>query len=641
MIYHLDFETASECDLRKCGAYRYAEDRSTRILLVGVARAGEEPHIFIPDKNGGCGDKALEILRELSDPEAVIYAHNAQFERALTHYQWWRWVPVDAPALDQWRCTSVLARKAGLSPHLGTLSIQLGLTAKKDSGGASLIQKFSLPPFADPELHPVEWQDFIEYCLQDVRAEMEVHRRLSVIDLKPFELAAYQLDTRVNHRGFPVNRLTLERADEMLHDFEQDARKKFESLTGLAITQRGQFLSWLKEHGYPYGDLQSATREKAAEDISWAKGYAAPAFHLYHGSTFAALQKIRSMLRWVCKDGYVRGVHYFFGATTGRWASKGVQVQNAKRATDRGAQLYHRLEAGLRGEKDTPEALSEAVRHFIQPHDGTFLDVDFSNIEARILAWLAGQEDILSAFREGEDVYKLMAADIYRKAPEEVTKDERFVGKTAILGLGYGMGAAKFKDTCTRFGHPIDDEFAEEVVRLYRGINTEVKSMWSDMDSAARKAVIRPGSVQYSGMIRFLAAAINGIPYLIMKLPSTRVIMYPQVKVAGRDMSYFSQEHYEGRQYKRGDGWDGRRKLYGGLLVENAVQGVAFDLMAGGAIEAERQGYKICALIHDQCLAYGGEEDLPGLISAMTTLPDWARGLPLEADGKVTRYYTK
>ncbi|MGA0207535.1 MAG: DNA polymerase [Ilumatobacteraceae bacterium] len=623
-IWHIDFETRSKADLPKCGAYRYAADPSARILLVGVSVDGCAPIVYDATKPL----PATCVLKNIQ-PDDLLYAHNAQFERAVAHYRWEKDLGLPCPSPWQWRCTAVLARKVGLSPQLGTLSSQLQLTTPKDAQGKRLIQLFSLPPFADPAEHPIDWQMFIDYCAQDVSAEMEVHRKLSFAELSPFELEAFQLDARVNHRGFPVNVPALLQAEALVARGSDAQEAAFDLLTdGISLTQRDAFLSWLQERGYPYDDLQAPTRAKALDDTGWDHSEAVNALALYDDSSFAALKKIDSMLAWET-DGYVKGSHYFFGAGTGRWSSKGVQIQNAKRATKRSPDTYARVCAG---EMVTLEELSEAIRHFVQPHDGgSFLDVDFANIEARVLVWLAGQDSVLRLFAAGEDVYVDMARKIFRR--KEITPAERSVGKVAVLGLGYGMGVTKFVETCDKFSIPVSRKLADDAVAAYRQANDRVVQFWRDLEEGVRGDADMPEGLQKR---EFCTAGIN---FLALRLRSGRYILYPHFDQ--RTMTYFAADHFAGRNYNRAGGWDGRKSLYGGLLAENIVQATAFDLLAHGAIEAERQGFEICALIHDQVLAEAHPSQLEKLIGALTTLPGWASGLPLEADGKATPYYTK
>jgi DNA polymerase len=471
-------------------------------------------------------------------------------------------------------------------------------------------------------------------------------------------------------------------------------------MTGLAPTQTAKVLEWLQERGYPGKNMQTATVDKVVEDGPAAIGMDPEAFEalkLKRLSGFAALKKIPTMLNAACpEDDRVRGSLLWSGAErTHRWAGKIIQPQNFRRPTIAETEhLYRVLKSGnmdveaLELIYESPlEAIASCIRHFIEPEEtepGQFLDADYSAIEARIVLWLAGQEDGLQLFRDKKDPYVAMASKIFDVEVDDVTKDQRFVGKQSVLGCGYGMGAEKFRGTALQFGRELSQSLSEKAVKTFREVNYKVVALWRSMEAAAKEAFNNPGKiVEANDKVRFCATRKPGFPALIMQLPSGHNLIYPHPKLvpvwfvfhAGKlekfntpksaqifqrklakvieeknkdlpaDKQKTAPEVREDRELtfigKRLSKWQ-RIGTYGGSLVENAVQAIAGDLMTEGALEAERQGFKIFMLVHDQALAeWEPGQDPEDFCRALCTLPDWAEGLPLEAEGGFVPFYKK
>lgn len=725
MIYHLDFETFSKADLKTFGAYRHAADDSTEILLCAIARQGEAPLLWSitgqPDK-----PKALALLKEMSeDPEAVIYAHNAQFEAAIAWYHWTKTFDLPCPRLDQWRCTAAMSRRAAIPSSLEQAAKFLGLDVQKDTRGKALIKLFSVPqkptkkqPLSRilPKDEPEQFREFGEYCKTDVATEMALHEKLTAFELKGPVLEAFQFDMRMNERGVPVNREALKIADKLVNEFDGKVRKEFQEMTGLLPTQTAKVLEWMKERGYPGKNMQAATVDGVIEDGPEGYGMTPEAFEalkLKRLSGFAALKKIPTMLGAACpEDGRVRGSLLWSGAErTHRWAGRIIQPQNFRRPTIADTErLYKVLKSGnldveaLELIYESPlEAIASCIRHFIEPEaetsyewrgdkvgvaeneePGQFLDADYSAIEARIVLWLAGQEEGLQLFREKKDPYIAMASKIFDIAPDEVTKDQRFVGKQAVLGCGYGMGPDKFRGTALQFGRELSQKLSERAVKTFREVNHKIPALWRSMEAAAKESFHNPGKViEANDKVKFCANRRAGFPALIMQLPSGHNLIYPHPKLVpvwfvfhGGKLHKFATpkaaaifqrklaakieeknkelppkeqkqipEVREDREItfigKRLSKWQ-RIGTYGGSLVENAVQAIAGDLMTYGALEADRQGFKIFMLVHDQALAeWEPGQDPDDFCRALCTLPDWAEGLPLEAEGGLVPFYKK
>ena len=681
MIYHIDFETYSELDLKAFGAYRYAADPTTEILLCTIAEHWKAPLLWSingqPEK-----PKALAMLKRMSeDPEAVLYAHNAQFEAAICHYLFEKTFNLPCPKIEQWRCTAAMCRRAAIPSALASASIFLKLDTLKDSKGYNLIKLFSVPQVPTkkqpltrvlPKHEPEKFHDFGQYCKQDVIVEMQIHEKLKAFELKGEVLEAFQFDLRMNRRGVPVNVEALKITGELVDEFDSKITKSFREITDLNLAQTAKVLEWLRERGYPAKNLQSATVDGVIDDGPGGYGMTDEAFEalkLKRLSGFAALKKIPTMLGAACpEDGRVKGSLLWSGAErTHRWSGKIIQPQNFRRPTIKNSEhLYTTLKTGnmdvasLEAIFESPlEAIASCIRHFIEPvpvetrfdcvhtteTPGRFLNADYAAIEARIVLWLAGQEDGLELFRQKKDTYVTMASKIFGVPPEEITKDQRFVGKQAVLLCGFQGGDDKFRSTCQGYGRTLSQELCKTTIKTYRAVNYKVVSMWEACNEAAKEAIRNPNKVvKANDKIKFMMSNKPGFPALIMQLPSGHNLIYPypQVKPAVKT--------YKGETYTTDEvsfiGLKGGRPLrmgtYGGSLVENATQAVAGDIMSNGALKAEKAGYDIFMLVHDEALA----EDKPGhtieaFCEALCDLPDWAEGLPIEAEGSFIRFYTK
>lgn len=272
------------------------------------------------------------------------------------------------------------------------------------------------------------------------------------------------------------------------------------------------------------------------------------------------------------------------------------------------------------------------------------LDADYAAIEARIVCWLAGQEDALEEYRQGVDRYKRMAAFVYGIREEEVNKfPQRFVGKGLILGAGFGLGGDKFRASCKKppGNYDLPEGLEFKAIKSWRKKHSKVVDFWTKLDNAAKRAVMQKGKAFEAGeFISFKCITTGGLEFLLMRLPSGRMLAYPQPRIVpGKFEGTTAVSFYENL---KGALWGHNKGVWGGVWAENATQAVAADIMCNGAQNAEDAGYEICALIHDQALAYHRAGQTPEqFVSLLTKLPDWANGLPLAAEGELTPFYRK
>lgn len=583
-VVHLDLETRSAADLPSVGAQRYAMDPQFEILMASVGCAGESAMWVNPLFGGSPDNERAEAMLEQADE---IYAHNAPFELACLWgaMQQGKANPVAIPVIDRMRCTAAMARKAGLPYSLAKLAEALNLSIKKDTKGRALIKLFSMPQkdgtFVDPAAHPQEWQEFQDYCRVDREVEQAIHAKLKPFELTGAAFATFQFDLRMNLRGIPINVEGAKKAQVVIESVQADVLEEFQKLTGLNPTQREKIRELV---GLPDMQGETLTGAIAAETDERKRRI----LELYGKLSYAAVKKIQTMLDCVCPDGRVRGGHMYYGAGTGRWSGQLLQPQNFKKTSVEFRKLtdmaYRDICAGMPAKAiealygDPLEVISYCIRHFIHAPGHEMLDADYAAVEARIVCWLAGQEDALEEYRAGVDRYQIMAAEIYRKSIADIKalgkdSDERQLGKMAILGAGFGMGATKFRESCrVMAGIDISEDLAAQAVEAFRRKHSKVVQYWYLMDENCKNAVKRPGATFGC----FSTRVVGGIPFLLLRLRSGRSLAYPHPQIS---VETYVTKTGETRQGESVTYWGqlpgtvnwGRVKLYGGKLAENCL----------------------------------------------------------------------
>lgn len=719
--FHLDYETRSLCDIKRTGAFKYAEDPSTEILCAAVARNDEEPLLWVNPKFAfddlficRSSPGAEELMREMCASKGPVYAHNAQFEHAITNH-----CPNSPFAVDirRWRCTAAMSRRAAIPPSLEKAAETLGLLQQKDGKGKTLIRKFSVPQKKDGKfIEPIQKQEdfiaFCEYCLQDVRVEQGIHKALKHFELTGDILEAFLADLAINARGMPVNIPALRHAKSLIDAYEARLTEEFRELTGgaefttpwgsvseedkfwaeyhgrkaeknptphnlqvaktFAInpTQRDSLLAWLKERGYEGADLRASTIEEESKkhDPSSLLGRV---LTIKKHLSFASIKKVGAMIECACADGRVRGTLQFYGASTGRASGRLIQPQNFKRPTIADTDASYADICACESEDHIElfhgpllEVIGSSIRHFIHDPEGPIFDVDFSAIEARVSAWLAGEEWKLEVFRTHGKIYEATICRMTGMPLQEMLDyakehgkhhPDRFKGKVSELALTYQGG----KNALIAMGAidmGLKEEELEGIVEQWRETNSNIVKLWHACDRAAKNAVTNFGTRYEVGKLSFFCATTAGARYLFMKLPSGRRISYRDPRIdetVSRDKKTGEIETWGNGNVKTRQtlsywgqipgkvAW-GRCAIYAGMWVENASQAIAADLLNNGIVKAEKKGVHVASMIHDQCLAYKrGDFTIQDLCDCLTDLPAWAEGLPIAVDGQVQPYYTK
>lgn len=656
---HIDFETRSTVDLTKTGVYVYAESPDTDVLCAAYAIDDQEIKLWVPRQPVVLGDFSGEI-GEFDAPPGIDYvlkenytivAHNANFERAIWHhiltprYGW------PEPRLDQWRCTMAQAYAMSLPGSLQNAAAAMGLTISKDMDGRALMLQMSHPrkPRKGEDKKATHWFDdakrlqrLYEYCKTDVQVERELDKRL--LALSPSETKLWHLDQRINDRGVHVDKELCEKALQVVGSAASALDEEMRALTDGAVsrtTNVGEISKWVRERGFPTESLdkehidEMLVRTDLPADVRRV-------LDLRRESAKAAVKKIDALLAGANTDGRARGLLQFHAAGTGRWAGRRFQPQNIKRpeldeddaieAVSTGSADYVRLLYG-----EPLSVVGDCLRGMVTASPGNrLIAADFSNIEGRVIAWLAGEDWKLDAFRAfdkglGHDIYHITAGEILNKAPGKVTKDERQgYGKVPELALGFQGGVGAFQKMAHTYGVTISDERADEIKVAWREKHPNVVKFWYDLERAAKDAITHRGQVYRCGRIAFRVAG----SFMFMRLPSGRSIVYPYPCIKPKLCPWGEmrdQVCYQGTDtYTRK--W-GDCFAHGGLLFNNAVQGTARDIEAEAMLRVEAAGYPNVLNCHDEVvcevpLGFGSVEEFESL---MTTLPTWAGGLPIAA----------
>lgn len=643
----LDLETYSPTNLATAGVYRYAEDEAFRILLFGYSIDGAPAKVI--DLARGEPIPTM-ILQALVDPAVTKSAFNAAFERVCLSAYLRRHHPdlLAEGFLDPrgWRCTMVWAASLGLPMSLDGAAKALRLPIEKDPTGQKLIRRFSIPGKDGsrmlPSDDPIGWEQYISYNRRDVDVEVQLAARLTRNPMPDIEWETYWLDQRINDTGVRIDTALAAHAMEVDTHHRDACLARAQQLTGLENPNSPiQLKDWLAEHDCA---LESLTKAEVEAALETASGDVAEVLRLRQDLSRSSVKKYQAMLAVAGSDDRARGLIQYMGAgRTGRFAGRLIQVQNLPRnyLPDL-ASARTLLEAGNSDALELlytplPDTLSQLIRTaFIPSESHRFIVTDFSAIEARVLAWLAGETGTLQAFREGKDLYCQTASRMFGAPVEKhgANAELRQKGKIAVLACGYGgsVGALKAMGAL-RMG--LDEVELKPLVDAWRDANPAVVQFWHDIEQAAITTVETRTPTQV-GRIRL--SYRSGC--LFIALPSGRELCYPRPRLG---------ENRFGMTSILFDGVDGTTRkwgpieTYGGKLTENLVQAAARDLLTHAMHHVDAAGHRIVMHIHDEIVVDepadgAGVEDI---VTLMTRLPCWADGLPLDADGYECSFYMK
>ena len=642
-ILEADIESYSDVDLIKCGVYAYADSPAFEILLFAYSFDGGETQII----DLAQGEKLpAEVEEAIFDVSVTKTAYNANFERTCLSKHFGRYIPPES-----WHCSAVQAAMLALPRSLEDVGRVLGLDEQKMKEGKELIRYFCVPCKPTkanggrtrnlPCHAPEKWELFKTYCKRDVDVEKSIRRKLHNFPIPESEMELYRLDQRINDRGVLVDMGLVRNAVSCEHLHKEVVTKRAYELTGLENPNSvAQLKGWLGDMGM---EAESLSKKAVAEMIAETDGEVEELLRLRLLMAKTSVKKYEAMERSVCSDGRVHGMLMFCGANrTARWSGKIVQIQNLPKNYLPDLELARDLVKQGRFEDiellydSTPNVLSELIRTAFIPKPGCrFVVADFSAIEARVLAWLSGEQWRLDVFTSHGKIYEASASSMFHVPMEEITKTSplRQKGKLAELGLGFG-GAAGALISMGALDMGLTEEELPPLVAAWRKANPHITQFWWDVDAAAIKAVREKQKTKVGKIIFEYKSGI-----LFITLPSGRKLSYVKPRMA---VNKFGRDGLTYEGISENKKWS-RIETYGPKLVENIVQGTARDLLAEAMLRVEEKGYPIVMHCHDEIIAEmpEGTGSVDEMCEVMAVQPEWAEGLPLRADGYQCSFYQK
>lgn len=680
----LDFETRSFVDLKDSGGHRYATDKTTEALMLAWAFDEDEPKLWLI-----CAGEPMpeELKAGLLDPTVQKMAWNYNFEKKIFKHV----LGIDIPQ-GEWFDPSLLCAYMALPIGLDRASnaLKIDANAKFHLIGKQNPKKiFSIPSkrtktylkknpgaaefyFKDAVSNPDEWKVFCEYCLQDVRAERSVWH--AAVNMKcPFpevEVQAWLIDQRMNNHGVYIDLDYVNGALKYALAEAAEIEKEMQTISGLEKTGFTTLLmkEWLAKNFYPFKSTDKAHVEEAIKEAKRFKltDACVKMLHLKQRLGGSAWSKLQSILDRVSPDGYLRDQFLYYGAHTGRWSGRGVQLQNLFKANAEVSKVLDPVTQAIKtgtldipaiiatynetekGKKDPVkpftlmDAIAGTIRSAFCASPGNKLVMcDLAQIESRVLAALAGCQTMIDAYKSGADLYCDFMTWFLKRTITKKDKPERAHGKVVILGCGFGMGWEKFIEHAAKGGVVVNEKQAKESVYGFREKYPEIPALWKALDDGCKKAVKAGICIFVNGLV------IDGRnpEMLKIKLPNGRYLHYlrPTIGMEETDWGAMRETLYY-------ESWDekglSQSKLYGGLITENVVQAIARDIMVSGMIEAEKLGFVLVMTIHDELVCEAGQQSgltFKMLEGAMCVIPDWAEGAGyvLGAEGDENPYYKK
>ena len=652
-VLNIDIETYSSIDIGKSGLYKYAQSNDFEILLFAYSLNSSEVKVIDLAQGETVPD---EIIKRLSDNETELRAYNANFEWYCLNRAGFK------TNLEQWKCTMIHAYYAGFPGGLGKVGKALGFEEdkKKDMSGKALIRYFSVPckatranggrtrnlPYHDLD----KWNLFVEYNRQDVVAEMAIMNKLKSVKVPENEWEQWRMDIRMNERGIAIDTDLVDSSLWISEYWNEKLMNEARDITGLDNpNSTSQLLEWLKSQDVKVENLQKTTVEKLIKEVT---GKVKRVLEIRKELSKTSTKKYVAMKAALGEQNRVRGLLQFYGANrTGRWAGRLVQVQNLPRNYIQN--LSGTREVVKRRDVATleilygniPDTLSQLIRTAFVPEEGKkFVIADFSAIEARVIAWLAGEHWRSEVFKTHGKIYEASASQMFGVPIESIAKGKenyhlRQKGKIAELALGYQGGPGALK-AMGALNMGLTEEELPGIVKMWRDSNKNITGLWWAIGSTAIEVVEGSGRKAVNGIIFEKEGDLsNGLDFLTVQLPSGRKLYYvnPGTRLNSWDskvITYMAQNQTTGK-------WE-IAETYGGKLVENIVQAIARDCLAVSIKRLTEKGFKIVMHIHDEAVIEAPmETTVDEVCEIMGQEIEWAKGLLLRADGFETMYYKK
>ena len=650
----IDIETKSDKDISKCGVYAYTDTPYFDILLFAYSIDGQ-PVQVVDMANGE--EIPENVLAALVDENVIKMAFNVNFERVcLSKYlrknypQYFQSYSIDEDTVgdflnpESWHCSMIHARTLGLPSSLAEVGKVLGIEQQKMTEGKALIKFFcvpydtidGVPQFHSPTDYPDKWEIFKAYNKRDVEAELEIDRRLSRFPVPDFLWKEFYLDQEINDRGILVDMQLADKAIGLDAEAKEELTAEMKRLTGVENPNSVyQLLDWLETQGYKSDSLG---KTQVQELIKTAKEPVKSVLQMRLQLSKSSVKKYTAMKNTACSDNRARGMFSFYGASrTGRWAGRNVQLQNLPQnylpdlSEARELVKYGSFEDIQMLYDDVPDTLSQLIRTAFIPRQGMkFIVADFSAIEARVIAWLAGEEWRMKAFANGEDIYCASASKMFGVPVVKHGENGqlRQKGKISELACGFGGSVGAMK---AMGGSEMSDAELKQIVTDWRTASPHIVQLWWDVENAAIKAVRDKTETETHG-IHFSYES----GFLFIKLLSGRRLAYVKPRI-GENRFGGDSITYEG--IGTGRKWE-RLETYSGKLVENIVQATARDLLFYSMQTLSQ--YFIVGHIHDEMIIECPKDTkLDEICQQMARTPDWAKGLLLRADGYECSFYKR
>lgn len=652
----IDIETKSDKDISKCGVYAYTDTPYFDILLFAYSIDGQ-PVQVVDMANGE--EIPENVLAALVDENVIKMAFNVNFERVcLSKYlrknypQYFQSYSIDEDTVgdflnpESWHCSMIHARTLGLPSSLAEVGKVLGIEQQKMTEGKALIKFFcvpydtidGVPQFHSPTDYPDKWEIFKAYNKRDVEAELEIDRRLSRFPVPDFLWKEFYLDQEINDRGILVDMQLADKAIGLDAEAKEELTAEMKRLTGVENPNSiYQLLDWLETQGYKSDSLG---KTQVQELIKTAKEPVKSVLQMRLQLSKSSVKKYTAMKNTACSDNRARGMFSFYGASrTGRWAGRNVQLQNLPQnhlpdlTEARELVKYSSFEDIQMLYDDVPDTLSQLIRTAFIPRQGMkFIVADFSAVEARVIAWLAGEEWRMKAFANGEDIYCASASKMFGVPVVKHGENGhlRQKGKISELACGFGgsVGAMKAMGADSL---GLSDTELKQIVTDWREASPHITELWWAVDRAVKKAVKEKTATKTHGLLFSYEAG-----FLFIRLPSGRRLAYAKPYIGKNKFGGESVTYMGINAQKK---WD-RLESYGPKFVENCVQGIARDLLMYSMQTLSQ--YFIVGHIHDEMIIECPKDTkLDEICQQMAITPDWAKGLLLRADGYECSFYKK
>lgn len=652
----IDIETKSSVDIGKAGAYKYAQSPDFRILL--FAYSLDDSPVRVIDLAGG--EKIPEIIRlALMDPAVTKHAYNAAFEWYCLNRAGFQ------TPLEQWKCTMAHGLYCGYTAGLDATGKAIGLPQEKQklATGKALIKYFCTPckptkanggrTWNLPEHAPEKWELFKEYCGQDVVTEKAILRRLEMFPMPEEEEKLWQMDVRMNAYGVRVDTGLIGGALSIHERSTEDLSRKAASITGLSNpNSTAQLLGWLRGQGTELPDLRKETVAETLDNPENLPEEVKTVLEIRQQLGKTSIKKYEAMKAACCTDERVRGLTQYYGANrTGRWAGRMVQMQNLPRNYLKTLDYARKLvKAGnYEGVKalygNVPDTLSQLIRTAFIPSEGhKFVVADFSAIEARVIAWLAGEQWVNEVFATHGKIYEATASQMFGVPVEKIVKGNpeyslRQKGKVATLALGY-QGGVNSLISMGALGMGLTEEELPEIVDRWRQANPRIVDLWYQVGNAALAVMESAQPQAVHGLVFALEGdLLYGQSFLTVRLPSGRKLFYPKPFLKENQFGRPAVHYYTvGQQTRK---WE-VASTYGGKMVENIVQAIARDCLAETLKRIDARGLQVVFHVHDEVIIDAPMETTVEEICGLMAEPiPWAPGLILRGAGFESSYYMK